>query len=364
MAFRCCPWDDITGEDALTRSCESTPRVLILGSCVSRDILNFAEKGTITLTDYFARSSLASIGSEPFRLEDDHYARISSDFQRRMVRRDLEKTLLHDLSTCQDVDIILIDLIDERFDLYEASPGAVVTVSSEFLMTGLVTSKDRSSERWIRNGSERHRELWKAGVDRLFALLAEHGMADRVVVNRVFWADRMEDGMPLPAQEEKQRETANSLMAWMYGELERYVPERGWMKFSDEVLRSNPAHRWGIAPFHYVDAYYTDALHQLTNMCLAMRQDGALLLKSGELFAWSGKISCPAHRTFFLIFKDNTLVHKQSYSVDRRMRFDTRHLPGNYEVVIFTLVMDSVEPGQMAARRHKSKFAFHIDQVH
>lgn len=347
----------------MTRSCEATPRVLILGSCVSRDILNFAETGMVTLADYFARSSLASIGSEPFYLDDDHYARISSDFQRRMVRRDLEKTLLHDLATCQDFDIILIDLIDERFDLYEASPEVVVTVSSEFLMTGFVTSEDRSSERWIRSGSERHRALWKAGVVRLFAVLAEHGMADRVVVNKVFWADRMEDGTPLPEQDDKHWEKANILMAWMYGELERYVPEQRWMTFSDEVLRSSSAHRWGIAPFHYADAYYTAALKQLTTMHLAIHQDGALLLDSGKLFAWSGPMTCPAHRTSFLVFKDNTLVHKQSYSIGRKMHFDTKRLPGNYEVIVFTLAVDSVEPNQAVSRRHKSKFVFHVDQV-
>lgn len=339
------------------------PRVLILGSCVSRDILNFAEQGSITLADYFARSSIASIASEPYHLDDRHYARIASDFQRRMVRRDVEKTLLRDLAGRQDVDFILIDLIDERFDLYEVSPGSVVTVSSEFLMTGLVTAEDRASERWIRSGSERHRALWKSGVKRLFAALAEYGIADRIVINRVFWADRLVDGTPLPEKESPQREAANSLLAWMYEELEQYVPAPRWMSFPEHVLRSNPDHRWGIAPFHYSDDYYADALAGLAKLHADARRDGATLLGNGRLLAWSGRLAGAVRRSCFLVFRDKRLVHRQPYAAAREMQFDTGHARGEYEVVLLTLTFDPAEPGPQPVARTETKFVFHINQI-
>jgi hypothetical protein len=306
---------------------------------------------------------MASLASEPYHLDGDHYARITSDFQRRMVQRDLDKTFLHDLVKRRDFDFIVIDLIDERFDLYEASPRSVVTVSSEFLMTGLVKPSDRSSERWIRSGTERHRELWKSGVRRLFTVLAKHGLAERVIINKVFWAERMEDGTPLPAQHEKQRKEANSLLAWMYQELAQYVPERRWMTFSDEVLRANPSHRWGIAAFHYSDDYYKKALEQFAEINLEMRRDGASLLQDGRIFAWAGRVDCFAHRTLFLIFRNNALIYKADYSATSEMEFDTKHRPGHYEVVIYTLAFRPVERNQQPPKRERSSFALYIDRI-
>jgi len=347
----------------LTTTRVVAPRVLIFGSCVSRDILNFAGNGSVTLVDYFARSSIASLASEPYLLADDHYARITSDFQRRMVRRDLEKTFLLELVRRRDFDFIVIDLIDERFDLYEVSPGSIVTVSSEFLMTGLVKPSDRSSEQWIRSGTERHRELWKSGVSHLFSLLAEHGLVERVIINKVFWAERMEDGTPLPAKHENQREEANKLLTWMYHELAQYVPERRWMTFAEDVLRANPDHRWGIAAFHYSDGYYKSAIEQLTKIYLETRRDGASLLPDGRIFAWSGQGDCFAHRTLFLIFRDEALLHKQGYSMATELQFDTKHEPGRYEVVISRLVFEPVERNQQPPQRPRSRFSFYIDRA-
>jgi hypothetical protein len=345
---------------ALNPSNEAVLRVLILGSCVSRDILNFAENGQIKLADYFARSSIASIASDPCHLEESAYKSISSDFQRRMVRRDLCKTFLDDVTHHEDFDIILIDLIDERFDLYEMSPGSIVTISSEFLMTGALTSSDRSSERCIRSGSERHRELWKAGISRLFTILAEHGVADRVTVNKVFWADRLEDGTPLPEQDAQQRIAANDLLAWMYKELEQYVAAPRWMTFAESAMLGSPNHRWGIAPFHYSDVYYTDAVVQLRKLDSTRRQDGAMVVENGKLLAWSGRKKYYARQTCFLTFKNKTLLHKQPYSAAAEMIFDTELLPGNYEVFVLTLAFDPAAQ-ERALQRTESRFSFQVD---
>jgi hypothetical protein len=347
----------------LTRLHERAPRVLIFGSCVSRDILNFAGGSSrITLVDYYARSSIASLETDPCDLDEAYFDRIKSDFQRRMVRRDLSKAFLQDVVQRRDFDFILIDLIDERFDMYEVAPGAMATISGEFLATRYVTSRDRSSERWIRSGSERHRALWKAGVKRLFTLLAEHGLSDRVIVNKVFWADRMEDGAPLGEEDAGQREAANSLLAWMYEELAAYVPAPRWMEFPGELLRSSPAHRWGIAPFHYTNGYYAKAVEQLNGLYADRRNDGGIALDNRTLMAWSGISDQASHRTCFLVFRDTVLVHKQPYSTSAEMQFDTAGMAGDYEVVVFTLTFSLGEQLQ-PTRRRESVLHFHIPEM-
>ena len=44
-------------------------KILIFGSCVSRDILNYPQANTqLVLVDYYARSSIASLGAKPIEM--------------------------------------------------------------------------------------------------------------------------------------------------------------------------------------------------------------------------------------------------------------------------------------------------------
>jgi hypothetical protein len=330
-------------------------RVLILGSCVSRDILNYASDNSINLVDYFARSSIASILAKPFGLDESFIARIPSQFQQRMVRRDVNKEFLPAIADRQDVDIILLDLIDERFDLYEACDGSVATMSSEFSTTGFAKTEDRSTERWLRSGSERHRELWKAAVGKLFEVLSKNGVAERVVVNKVFWAEEMEDGTPLPQREAGQRKAANELLAWMYRELERYVPAPRWMTFPENLMKSKPDHRWGLAPFHYTDAYYENAIVQLKSLYEKRRHDGGCMSGDHTLYAWAGLSRHDTVRRFyFLVFRDKTLIHTQPYSAKAEMIFDTQGIAGEYEVAVLVLVCEPGKQQTPVTRRYRT----------
>lgn len=64
--------------------------VLIIGSCVSRDIFNLPAAQDLQLSLYVARSSLASIFS-PIPFKDTYSAHVKSPFQKRLVEWDIEK---------------------------------------------------------------------------------------------------------------------------------------------------------------------------------------------------------------------------------------------------------------------------------
>lgn len=344
----------------MTLHLQQNCRLLILGSCVSRDILSITESKEIILGDYYARSSIASLASKPFALGEECLQRIPSDFQRRMVRRDVEKSFFKDISSRKDFDLLLIDLIDERFDLYEIYPGSIVTVSSEFLAAYAVTPSDRSSNRWIPSGSERHRELWKAGVERLFSTLTQHGLAERVIINKVFWADQMEDGTPLPEQQKASLQAANSLLEWMYAELRNYVPQQLWMEFPEKTLRSSSDHRWGFAPFHYSKVYYIAAAAQLMKLYWDYKNVGGTIIDNQTIIAWSRFPGDPCRRTSFMVFKDNALVHTQPYSTNPELRFETGGANGKYEVVISILTLNFIEPENHSVHRNDSLLHFKI----
>lgn len=88
--------------------------ILIYGSCVSRDALEFDSEKRLKLIDYFARSSLASSMSNNV-INDIPTHNIHSSFQKRMVENDLNKSILAIIKQSK-YDILLVDFIDERFD--------------------------------------------------------------------------------------------------------------------------------------------------------------------------------------------------------------------------------------------------------
>jgi hypothetical protein len=326
---------------------KSPSRLLILGSCVSRDILNFSNKDDIVLSDYYARSSIASLAAAPADVAPKNYEYVESAFQRRTVKRDVEKTFFAEGIQSLNCDAILIDLIDERFDLYEMAPGVLVTVSGELLQTQILTSSDRTSARWIRSGSERHRELWKSGLRRLFDALMQRNMISRVIVNKVFWADRMEDRSMLPGYDSAAIREANELLEWMYRELETYVPPAQWMKFDSLLL--NPEHRWGIAPFHYSDTFYREAALQLAERIAFVRTGGDLVFEDGVPVARAQPLPGSSQRFAFFLYHDAVLLKAQGYSDKEFMSIDSLDT-GKFDVVIFTLALQNEQPQQVPAR--------------
>ncbi len=105
-------------------------KIFILGSCVTRDALELAKKGQFVLTDYLARTSIASAFQDNAIFEYDT-SKIASAFQRRMVDNDLLKSTTNTLINT-DFDFLVIDLIDERFDIVKNDKNQYFTLSSEF----------------------------------------------------------------------------------------------------------------------------------------------------------------------------------------------------------------------------------------
>jgi hypothetical protein len=327
-------------------------KILILGSCVSRDILNLSEENQFSLSDYYARSSISSVASRPYDIADEYLNQIESAFQKKMVKRDCLKELLqHGVHTSQ-FDAILIDLIDERFNLYEIAPDSIITLSGELLASGLMGKTYREHPNFIASGSERHRALWKTGVQNLFTQLHALNLNERVIINKVFWSGNFEDGSHMPASESNGLADANEFLGWMYEELEHYVPPERWMSFPEDTLRINARHQWGTAPFHYGDAYYSMALEKLEKITgtLVSIEKARLTVNNDVLTVNTFGPACDDRKFLFLVFKDNALVHRQPYSESTSFQFDTQSVPGQYSVVCTILKLSPCRPSSAPER--------------
>lgn len=235
-------------------------KVLILGSCVSRDIFRVIESKKCKLESYYGRSSFASAFCSE-KVKDTWSRNISSAFQARMVSADLNKKW-PDIVRNTEFDVLLVDFIDERFHLGGFSNGAVCTLSNELRSSGFDRKVARA--RGIQTGSDEHYELWEKGWTSFIGLLDSLGKKQRILLNVVKWAEAASDGsVPAWGFTPEQVFLANLYLDKLYSRAAADLDSSQIIRVDSQHFVSNIDHKWGAAPFHYVDAYYLNALNSI-----------------------------------------------------------------------------------------------------
>lgn len=228
--------------------------ILIYGSCVSRDTLELVPKESYNLVGYFARSSLATLSStldnSSVKKEySQNLDKITSAFQRRMVEYDFDRSVLKSIEK-NNFDVLLMDLIDERFHLAVLNNNSFVTRSNEFLRTSI---KPKST---INAQSDKFFDLWTKGVKVFLNKLIENGGIEKILVQKAFWTNKLDNGeVIVDITDEKVREE-NEKLEKMYCFLEKYLNENQFIEVPESLILSKSDHKWGISPFHYIDEYY------------------------------------------------------------------------------------------------------------
>lgn len=237
---------------------ENTMEILIYGSCVSRDALEFDSEKRLKLIDYFARSSLASSMSNNV-INDIPTHNIHSSFQKRMVENDLNKSILAIIKQSK-YDILLVDFIDERFDLWISPDEAVCTVSNEFLSSGFNPPKNEI----LKSGSEQWFSYWEKGWVSLLNALNQSGNLHKLVINEVYWSKKTaSDNNYLPNYSSAGIDIANKNLKRLYERIKRDISESHFIHFNSDELIGSDGHKWGKSPFHYQDNVYKKIISKL-----------------------------------------------------------------------------------------------------
>lgn len=141
-------------------------------------------------------------------------------------------------------DHVVIDLIEERVDLVETEPGEYVTRNQ---ILSAMSDFDRHAATRIRIFSASGYARWSESLPRFADMLLEHVPAARVMIHKALYAPVRDDA-----------EEANRYLEQMYGRLHEEIPQATLIVPSSDVFRAKPDHKWGPAPFHFVDAYYVE----------------------------------------------------------------------------------------------------------
>lgn len=242
-------------------------RVAIIGSCVTRDVWHAPAVSPTERSPLFmlARSSLASLFAEPhatFAPPEEIPAGLSR-FEVRMVAHDILKTGLASLVEHRPTHLIL-DFVDERFELLRQG-DTVATLSWEAHLLGASGLEFASFER-VRRGSPEALRLWRSGLQ-AFKRFLETQLPDVcVMVHDARCATEYLDsagrrcafppdwefwpGAPVSIRDQ------NELFARYVAEFRGAFPQATLVRAPTELALASERHRWGLAPYHYVDAYY------------------------------------------------------------------------------------------------------------
>jgi hypothetical protein len=243
----------------------SAPTVAIFGSCVTRDL--FEDQALRpALGHYGARSSVISAVAAPVALDSARVV-ISSDWQRRCVLADFHKTFFASLEQARP-DWLVIDLIDERFDLLCTS-GSFVTRSSAFQAAGLDDASDLGLQP-IRRMSPDGRALFADAAPAFAARVLELVPRERIVLHRALWCTRFtREGIALDFPEERRQlsELQNAMLHHGYEALEDAFGGVGATIDVDPARHLADAHhRWELEPYHYEPAYNAHAADELRRL--------------------------------------------------------------------------------------------------
>lgn len=275
--------------------------LLIFGSCVSRDIVNFDESNRFSLVEYYARSSFAS-AYHPISVHDEYSQNLTSPFQRKTVHADLTKEFAKIVESSL-FDDLLIDLIDERFDLFIFNAGGVCTLSNEVITGGFECRTDLG--RVVKSGSDEFFKLWEEGWRKFVELLSRTGKLGCIRVNRVFWAEKTANGGDFsPSYSLRGISEANKFLQRLYERIAIDIDFSQFISFDKSLLVGAVDHQWGLSPFHYVDDYYHQALKLLSDV----NRKQPAVLSDRILEDWSEFGVADAHDSFSGNYIDLTSI--------------------------------------------------------
>lgn len=225
-------------------------RVLLYGSCVSRDMFEHLDDD-YQLVEYVARQSLISTTSSPVELPEG--PDLQSPFQRRMVTGDFASSIGNTLAErADDIDLLVLDLVDERLGVIHLPTRGYVTRSQELLDSGLLAHFPDASG-MIPFGSRAHRALWRTAAASFIGTLRQTGLLERTLLIESTFASRTDSGTPANEWWNRPARHWNKLYAPYY----QVFKDAGVLTHvigSDAV--ADAAHQWGPSAYHYADSAY------------------------------------------------------------------------------------------------------------
>jgi hypothetical protein len=224
--------------------------IAIFGSCVTRDLFEHPRLRP-ALSVYGARSSVISVVAPPVAIDEQHVV-LSSQWQRRCVLADFRKTFFASLAEAAP-DWLVIDLIDERFDLLRCA-GSLVTRSSAFQASGFADTAGVALTP-VRRMSADGTDLFEQAAGEFAARVLQLLPAERVILHRARWccSYRADGGiLAFPDDRLSLCHAQNAMLDHGYDALADAFGGRVQLVDHDpDRSLADVDHQWGLEAYHY-----------------------------------------------------------------------------------------------------------------
>lgn len=233
-------------------------KILIFGSCVTRDAFTFDKSNEFTLDRYFARTSLATAFNSP-PINDVYTEQLNSAFQKKIVNAELKKEFKEYIIK-NNFDYLVVDFIDDRYSVFKFKDGRKTLLSAELCNTDFKIKNQENGD-IIQGFSDKWFEEWKKECLEFIQIAKEYGFINKIILNKAYWTnieDKNESFYDLNKVNE-----ANRFLKKQYDFFEKLINKDNVINYPDSLLIANNSHMWGLSPFHYVDDFYISLLLQL-----------------------------------------------------------------------------------------------------
>lgn len=131
---------------------------------------------------HYCFSSLISLCSDKCNLNVLH----ENEFRQFQICQEFNSELLSAIKNADEKTLLLLDFLEERFDILEIEHKVYITESSALRESSL---KDTKYVRRIKSGSHEHFELWKNACKKFVGILKEHMELERIILVKNRMAD-------------------------------------------------------------------------------------------------------------------------------------------------------------------------------
>lgn len=238
-------------------------KIAIIGSCVSRDAFEFDKSNFDISAAYFPRASIVSLMSKP--IEIDHTV-LSDENQwlKWVILNDYNKSTITQVKA-KKPDAIIVDLIEERFDLININ-GNFLTRSDDLLKVYPLIKEVNAANIVSRNSNDDI--LLFSSHASLFCETLNRELPDvKVIIHDARYSDYyMDNGKIIKFDEHKcyGNKQANARLEMYSKILIKELKNVAYIKLDNEISIANKNHKWGLSPFHYTDEYYEEFMARIS----------------------------------------------------------------------------------------------------
>lgn len=221
----------------------------IIGTCVSRDPFNF-DKKNFSVNYYSSRSSLVSMVQKPVNLPMQ-VPQFDSNFLNRAITEDFTKRFQR-YSNSPKTEVIIIDLIQERYPLNYSRDKGFLTYSPEYSRTKL--------EKGILLDGEAHYRQFERFIKKISRLFSRYKIVILHEANLAKEYYSINGDIKEYDLKDRDRYFINNGSKY-YELLKKHINNIYSLRIDGFIGDEN--HRWGNGPAHFEEGYYYKFLEGL-----------------------------------------------------------------------------------------------------